>query len=43
VRFGDLVEVASGRILARVVSPATSMETALDTEQPRSPILASCR
>jgi hypothetical protein len=40
VRFGDLVEVAGGRILARVVSPTTSMETALDTEQPRSPILA---
>jgi hypothetical protein len=33
VRFGDLVEVAGGRIPARVISPATSMETAL----------ASCR
>jgi hypothetical protein len=39
----NLVEVASGRIRAVAVSPATSMQTALDTQYPRSPILASRR
>ena len=39
---GNVVEVAGGRILARVVSSAMSVQTMLDVPQPRSPKLESC-